>query len=117
MEVEEEQKDAVNARIEQLEFIEDDVAKLLKTAQQTMILLQELDPDKENLIKHSIDTYHHLLQKIESSLTKQINECREPLLLPLLPIGHQNQYISNDARPIHKHLFSPNLKSKKKNNK
>lgn len=113
MEVEEEQKDSVKQRVEQLEVIEDDVAELLKTVQQTMILLQELDSEKENEIKHSIDTYHRLLQKIESSLTKQINECREPLLLPLLPIGHKDQYISSDCRPIHKHLFSPNSKSNK----
>ena len=112
MEVDEQEKDSIHQRIERLESIEDDVSKLLKTVKQTMVLLQKLDPEKENEIEQSIDNYHLLLQRIELSLTKQINECREPLLLPLLPIGHKDQYISADARPIHKQLFSPNRKNK-----
>ena len=107
MEIDEEEKDSIHQRIKELESIEDDVAKLLKTAQQTVLLLQELDPEKENEIQQSIDNYHLLLQRIELLLTKQINECREPLSLPLLPIGHKDQYISADARSIHKELFSP----------
>merc|ERR1712228_845881 len=96
------------------EHIEDNVEELLRTVHSTMVLLSDLNPEKEKEINVSIGQYHRLLQSIESSLTKQINQCREPLLLPLLPIGHKNQYISqNDARDIHKKLFSNNDKDKK----
>merc|ERR1711997_1130467 len=89
------------------ERIEDDVEELLRNAHLTMVLLSELSPEKEKEIQQAIEQYHRLLQSIESSLKKQIDQCREPLLLPLLPIGHKNQYISkNDARDIHKKLFS-----------
>ena len=115
MDVDSEEKETSNNHIKALEMIEDNVEDLLRNVQNTMILLKDLDHEKENEIKQSIENYHLLLQSIESSLTKQINACREPLLLPLLPIGHKNQYISKDARPIHHKLFSPNRH--KKNNK
>merc|ERR1712129_11045 len=86
------------------------MGKLLHTVHSTMTLLSDLDAEKENEIKISIGQYHSLLQLIESSLKKQINECREPLLLPLLPIGHKNQYISDDAREIHKKIFADKAK-------
>ena len=113
MDVDSEEKQKSEGHIAELERIEDNVEKLLRSVYSTMVLLSDLSPEKEKEIKASIGEYHRLLQSIESSLTKQINQCREPLLLPLLPIGHKNQYISkNDARDIHKNLFSQNVKEK-----
>eukprot|EP01084_Bolivina_argentea_P064514 117642_1 len=115
MEIDSEEKQTSNEVIIELERIEDDVENLLRNVHSTMILLSQLDSSKEDEIKQSIEEYHQLLQSIESLLTKQINQCREPLLLPLLPIGHKNQYISNDARDIHKKLFSQSKDNKKQN--
>eukprot|EP01083_Nonionella_stella_P090697 253405_1 len=115
MDVDKEEKQIGNGNIQELERIEDDVRNLLQNAHTTMLLLTELDPGKEAQLKQSIEQYHQLLQSVESSLTKQINQCREPLVMPLLPIGHKNQFIPSDARDIHKDLFSqkPSTRNKK----
>eukprot|EP01084_Bolivina_argentea_P064515 117645_1 len=115
MEIDNEKKETDNEVITELERIEDDVENLLRNVHSIMISLSQLDSSKEDEIKQSISEYHQLLQSIESSLSKQINQCREPLLLPLLPIGHKNQYISNDGRDIHKNVFSESKHNKKQN--
>lgn len=107
MDVDSDEKTSSSGHIAELETIEDNVEDLLRNVHSTMSLLSQIDPEKENEIKEYIAEYHTLLQKIESSLRKQIDQCREPLLLPLLPIGHKNQFIPNqDARDIHRRLFS-----------
>mmetsp|Transcript_47309 Transcript_47309/g.78504 ORF Transcript_47309/g.78504 Transcript_47309/m.78504 type:complete len:123 (+) Transcript_47309:23-391(+) len=103
--------------IEQLESIEDDVLKLLKNAQNTVETLQELDASKEVELTSLVKDYHVLLQSIQSSLATQINECREPLLLPLLPMAHENQFISSHARAVHKKLFDPSQQTISKKDK
>ena len=107
MDVDSEQKQTQKDHIEELEAVETNVQHLLQNTYETMTLLKTLDPSKQDELKSRVNEYHLLLQSIQTDLSKQINQCREPLLLPLLPIGHKNQFIARDARDVHKKLFSP----------
>ena len=107
MDVDNDEKETSSGHIAELEHIEDNIEDLLRNVHSTMLMMAQIDPEKENEIKESIAEYHTLLRTIETSLRKQIDQCREPLLLPLLPIGHKEQYIpKHDARDIHRRLFS-----------
>merc|ERR1719203_2158476 len=79
--------------------------------------MAQIDPEKEDDIKANIAEYHTLLQRIESAMRKQIDQCREPLLLPLLPIGHEDQFIPKDgARDVHRALFTPKMREELQSN-
>lgn len=95
-----------SVHITELENVENMISKLLTTAYHTSIALSKMDEIEKNHLQNLIRNYHSLLSNIETELRKQINQCNEALLLPILPIGHAQQYISEmNGRDVHRKIL------------
>lgn len=88
---------------------------MVENAQELTHLMSEINPENQLKIERLVLNYHKSLDKIETNLKKEINQCPEPLLLPLQAFASNNQYISTNSHKSHLQIIDK-LQNGKLNN-